>query len=74
MLGIGGGNVVYIVYTLEQYSSVLGINMAYVYSVVPFTGVLFVLFSIERLYSQVAAPDNAIGESNAPKNDKRKGK
>lgn len=55
VLGIGGGNVVYIVYTMEQYSSVLGINMAYVYSVVPITGVLFVLFSIERLFNQVAA-------------------
>lgn len=45
----GGGNVVHIVYTMEQSSSVLGINMGYVYSVVPISGVLFLLFATENL-------------------------
>lgn len=64
VLGIGGGNVVYIVYSMEQYSSVLGINMAYVYSVIPLTGLLFVLFSIERLAAKPAEsePNDTKGE------------
>ena len=45
----GGGNVVYIVYSMEQSSSVLGINMGYIYSVVPISGVLFLLFATENL-------------------------
>ncbi|WP_394176972.1 TRAP transporter small permease [Thalassotalea litorea] len=49
VLLIGGGNVVYVVYTLEQYSSVLGLNMAYVYLVIPIAGLVFLMFAIDNL-------------------------
>lgn len=57
VLGIGGGNVVYIVYTLEQYSSVLGINMAYIYMVIPVTGILFLLFAVDNLLKLATESD-----------------
>ncbi|TLU59482.1 TRAP transporter small permease [Thalassotalea litorea] len=55
VLLIGGGNVVYVVYTLEQYSSVLGVNMVFVYMVIPFAGLLFLMFAIDNLI-QLSAP------------------
>jgi len=47
VLVIGGGKLVYLTWDLRQYSAVLGLPMAVVYSVIPVTGVLIVLFELE---------------------------
>ncbi|MBU2881038.1 TRAP transporter small permease [Psychrosphaera sp. B3R10] len=70
VLCIGGGNVVYIVYSMEQFSSVLGINMAYIYMVLPIAGLLFVLFALERFMSTTDALSN---EPNKSLSDDQKG-
>lgn len=42
----GGGNLVSLTWELRQYSAVLGMPIAWVYSVVPLTGVLVVFYCI----------------------------
>lgn len=51
VLVIGGCNLVYLTWTLGQHSPVLGIPMAVVYAVVPFSGLLFMLYSFVFLAS-----------------------
>ncbi|KMT66897.1 TRAP transporter small permease [Catenovulum maritimum] len=45
VLIIGGCNLVYLTWSLGQSSPVLNIPMAFIYSVVPFSGCLFTLYS-----------------------------
>jgi TRAP-type C4-dicarboxylate transport system permease small subunit len=52
VLIVGGGNLVLLTHSLGQHSSVMGIPMAFVYAVVPISGVLFCLFSLEKLLSE----------------------
>ena len=47
VLVIGGGRLVYLTWDLRQYSAVLGLPMAVVYSVIPLTGILIVLFELD---------------------------
>jgi TRAP-type C4-dicarboxylate transport system permease small subunit len=42
----GGGNLVSLTWELRQYSAVLGMPIAWVYSVIPLTGVLIVFYCI----------------------------
>ena len=42
----GGGNLVSLTWELRQYSAVLGVPIAWVYAVVPLTGVLIVFFCL----------------------------
>ena len=44
--GVGGGSLVYLTWDLRQYSAVLGLPISFVYSVIPLTGVLIVIYSI----------------------------
>ncbi|MBU3020433.1 TRAP transporter small permease [Aestuariibacter sp. A3R04] len=46
VLVIGGVNLTYITFLLEQASPVLGIPMGFVYGVVPISGGLFILYSV----------------------------
>lgn len=57
VLVIGGGRLVYLTWDLRQYSAVVGLPIAFVYSVIPLTGVLIILFSLDALASK--APDEA---------------
>lgn len=45
VLVIGGGRLVLLTWELRQYSAVLGLPIAVVYSVIPLTGILIILFS-----------------------------
>lgn len=47
---IGGGNLVYITLSLGQKSSVLGIPLGVVYSIVPFSGLLIVFYSLYHIF------------------------
>ena len=51
----GGGNLVSLTWELRQYSAVLGMPIAWVYSVIPLTGVLIVFYCIV----QALDPDDA---------------
>jgi len=51
ILIIGGTNLVILTWILEQNSPVLNIPMAVVYLVLPLSGILFLLFSIESFFS-----------------------
>ena len=46
LLVIGGGSLVALTWELRQYSAVLGLPMAFVYSVIPLAGVLICLYAI----------------------------
>jgi len=47
---IGGSNLVYITLSLGQQSSVLNIPLGLVYSIVPFSGLLIMFYSIFHIY------------------------
>lgn len=47
VLIIGGANLVRLTWVLGQSSPVLGIPMAFIYSVLPISGALFILYSVE---------------------------
>ncbi len=49
VLVIGGGALVQLTYELKQSTAVLGLPMAYVYSVLPLSGVLIVYYSVVSL-------------------------
>jgi len=42
----GGGNLVTLTWELKQYSAVLGLPIAYVYSVIPLAGILICVYSL----------------------------
>ncbi|MGK7391036.1 MAG: TRAP transporter small permease [Candidatus Cyclobacteriaceae bacterium M2_1C_046] len=46
----GGVNLVYITYILEQSSAALGLPLAYIYSVIPLSGLLIIYYSIDNLF------------------------
>lgn len=46
ILMVGGGNLVYLTWILEQSSPVLNVPMALIYVVIPFSGGLFVIYSV----------------------------
>lgn len=49
VLIIGGSKLVYLTWDLRQYSAVLGLPISVVYSVIPLTGVLIVIYSLAAL-------------------------
>ena len=51
---IGGLRLVYITIKLNQISPALRINMGYIYSVIPLTGVLFILYSCGWIYASIS--------------------
>lgn len=60
VLVVGGGSLVYLTWDLRQYSAVLGMPISLVYSVIPVTGMLIVVYSLAAIPS-VPATDS-IGE------------
>jgi TRAP-type C4-dicarboxylate transport system permease small subunit len=46
VLVIGGSSLVYLTWDLRQYSAVLGLPISFVYSVIPLTGILIVIYSV----------------------------
>lgn len=46
VLIVGGSNLVFLTWSLGQHSAVLNIPMAYIYIVLPISGVLFLMYSI----------------------------
>ena len=56
VLVIGGGSLVMLTWELKQYSAVLGLPIAYVYSVLPITGILICFYAL------AAARGEEIGE------------
>jgi TRAP-type C4-dicarboxylate transport system permease small subunit len=46
VLVIGGSKLVYLTWDLRQYSAVLGLPIAFVYSIIPVTGVLVVIYAL----------------------------
>jgi len=59
VLIIGGGKLVALTWELKQYSAVLGLPIAFVYSVIPTAGILICLYSI------VATTDEGIAETDS---------
>ncbi|WOX07063.1 TRAP transporter small permease [Microbulbifer pacificus] len=51
----GGSKLMLLTFELEQYSAALNIPMGYVYSVLPLSGLLICLFSIDQLIELVSA-------------------
>lgn len=49
VLIVGGGSLMSMTWELKQYSAAMGLPIAYVYSVIPASGVLIVLFAIEAI-------------------------
>lgn len=47
---IGGGNLVWLTYELNQMSAALGIRMAYIYIAIPLSGMLIVFYGLSQLY------------------------
>ncbi len=57
VLIVGGGKLVALTWELKQYSAVLGLPIAFVYSVIPTTGLLICLYAI------VASQDEDVAEA-----------
>ena len=56
----GGGNLVALTWELRQYSPVLGMPIAWVYSVVPLTGVLVLFYCLVQALEPVDSGDAAL--------------
>ena len=47
VLVIGGSRLVHLTFSLDQISPALGIKMSYIYLVIPLSGVLIIIYSID---------------------------
>jgi len=63
VLIIGGGNLVTLTWELRQYSAVLGLPIAFVYSVIPTAGVLICLYAIAAASEEGIAEADSLGDS-----------
>ncbi len=60
VLVIGGGNLVALTWELKQYSAVLGVPIAFVYSVIPITGALICFYAISAVIGEeIADPEDS---------------
>lgn len=46
---LGGGNLVYITFVLEQKSATLQVPLAYIYSIIPLSGILIVYYQLSNI-------------------------
>lgn len=53
---LGGGNLVYITYVLQQKSATLGLPLAYVYAMIPISGLLVIFYQIVEIKSILNQP------------------
>lgn len=58
VLIVGGGSLVAMTWELKQYSAAMGLPIAYVYAVIPMSGVLICLFAIAGMLEFEAGGDN----------------
>ncbi len=58
VLVVGGGLLVSMTWELKQYSAAMGLPIAYVYSVIPASGVLISLFATEAIVNGSARREN----------------
>lgn len=66
VLMVGGGRLVYITYILNQTSASLQIPLAYVYTVLPISGLLISYYKIENIRSMIKNPDKLNFEMTNP--------
>jgi TRAP-type C4-dicarboxylate transport system permease small subunit len=60
VLVIGGGNLVVLTWELKQYSAVLGLPIAYVYSIIPVAGLLICLYALAAaMGEELTAPEDS---------------
>ena len=60
VLIIGGGSLVALTWELKQYSAVLGLPIAFVYSVIPTTGILICFYAIAAaMGEELGAPEDS---------------
>ena len=60
VLVIGGGSLVMLTWELKQYSAVLGLPIAFVYSVIPITGLLICFYAIAAaMGEELADPEES---------------
>ncbi len=57
VLVIGGGSLVSMTWELKQYSAAMGLPIAYVYSVIPTSGVLVCLFAADAIVNRSAGEE-----------------
>lgn len=58
VLVIGGGSLVAMTWELKQYSAAMGLPIAYVYSVIPATGMLICLFALVGMLQRPQEGEN----------------
>ena len=59
LLVIGGGNLVVLTWELKQYSAVLGLPIAFVYSVIPITGILICFYALaSAMGEEIGEPED----------------
>ncbi len=60
VLVIGGGSLVALTWELKQYSAVLGVPIAFIYSVIPITGALICFYAITGVIGEeIADPEDS---------------
>lgn len=55
VLIVGGGGLVFLTWDLRQYSAAVGLPISFVYSVIPITGVLIVIYSLAAIPHDLVA-------------------
>ena len=63
VLVVGGGSLVSLTWELRQYSAVLGLPIAFVYSVIPTAGILICIYAIAAVTGAIAAESDSTVDS-----------
>jgi TRAP-type C4-dicarboxylate transport system permease small subunit len=63
VLVVGGGSLVALTWELRQYSAVLGLPIAFVYSVIPTAGALICVYAIAAASEEGIAEAASVGDS-----------
>ena len=63
VLVAGGGNLVSLTWELRQYSAVLGLPIAFVYSVIPTAGILICIYAIAAVTGAITAESSSTADS-----------
>jgi len=58
VLIVGGGSLVAMTWELKQYSAAMGLPIAYVYSVIPLSGMLICLFALAAMFDRSAGDES----------------
>ena len=63
VLVVGGGSLVLLTWELRQYSAVLGLPIAFVYSVIPTAGVLICIYAIAAVTGVIETKSDSVADS-----------